>query len=345
MKDQLPGGMFYERTPELTKESMSVIPHNKLPERAFGMLDFFVRYRPNATTLTNEAFIMLAFNKTSEWLEKLTSEERDKLMKDAKKGGRNLRQQFKQRGLEIQRKRQEALKEKQEALKKKKENMYKKKAKQTSQVIYYGLWQAVSTVDEVLNSIPKVTEKRKALVAQLQFRKNVLKQFVTDKSIFNATAKSKALSIEGLTTNVKKLIEDAANKVVSTESRKISNRMPILVGKRIKHTFNEGTYNGKVISTVPGFQDFYNIIYDHELDSEGNITDTTAIYTYRLLDDYKDKKLEIIPEVVSEKPQFCSTDNIFFISMCSDRALLITACYLKLCIYKEDVAFFMLLTY
>lgn len=145
MKDQLPGGMFYERTPELTKESMSVIPHNKLPERAFDMLDFFVRYRPNATTLTNEAFIMFAFNKTSEWLEKLTSEERDKLMNDAKKGGRNLRQQFKQRGLEIQRKRQEALKEKQEALKKKKENMYKKKAKQTSQVIYYGLWQAVST--------------------------------------------------------------------------------------------------------------------------------------------------------------------------------------------------------
>jgi hypothetical protein len=45
---------------------------------------------------------------------------------------------------------------------------------------------------------------------------------------------------------------------------------------------------------VPGFPDFYNILYDSELDSEGNITDTTAIYTYRLLDDYRAKKLEII---------------------------------------------------
>jgi hypothetical protein len=52
---------------------------------------------------------------------------------------------------------------------------------------------------------------------------------------------------------------------------------------------------------VPGFPDFYNIIYDSELDSEGNITDNTAIYTYRLLDDYRAKKLEIIPEVVGPR--------------------------------------------
>jgi hypothetical protein len=42
--------------------------------------------------------------------------------------------------------------------------------------------------------------------------------------------------------------------------------------------------------------------YDSELDSEGNITDNTAIYTYRLLDDYRAKKLEIIPEVVGPRP-------------------------------------------
>ena len=90
-----------------------------------------------------------------------------------------------------------------------------------------------------------------------------------DKSIFNASAKGKALTIDRLTSNVKKLIEDAASKVVSTENRRTSSRMPILVGKQIKHTFNEGTFNGKVISTVPGFPDFYNIIYDNELDSEG----------------------------------------------------------------------------
>jgi hypothetical protein len=88
-------------------------------------------------------------------------------------------------------------------------------------------------------------------------------------------------------------------------------RAPILVGKKVQHTFNEGTHNGKVISTVPGFPDFYNIIYDSELDSKGNITDTTAIYTYRLLDDYRAKKLEIIPEVVGPRPPVKVMFNCF----------------------------------
>jgi hypothetical protein len=39
-----------------------------------------------------------------------------------------------------------------------------------------------------------------------------------------------------------------------------------------------------------------------ELDSEGNIKVNTAIYTYRLLDDYRATKLEIIPEVVGPRP-------------------------------------------
>jgi hypothetical protein len=40
---------------------------------------------------------------------------------------------------------------------------------------------------------------------------------------------------------------------VNEEVRKRSSRAPILVGKKVQHTFNEGTHNGKVISTVPGF--------------------------------------------------------------------------------------------
>jgi hypothetical protein len=46
------------------------------------------------------------------------------------------KQKFKDRCLEIERKRFDALKEKQEALRKKKENTYKKKEKQTSDIIY-----------------------------------------------------------------------------------------------------------------------------------------------------------------------------------------------------------------
>lgn len=55
---------------------------------------------------------------------------------------------------------------------------------------------------------------------------------------------------------------------------------------------------GKVISTVPGFPELYNIICDCELNSTGNVCETTAICTYRLLDDHRVKKLKINPEVL-----------------------------------------------
>lgn len=58
MKEQLPGGRFYDASANLQQQTQSVIPHNKIPERVFGILDFFLHYRPNSTTITNEAFLM-----------------------------------------------------------------------------------------------------------------------------------------------------------------------------------------------------------------------------------------------------------------------------------------------
>jgi E1A/CREB-binding protein len=66
MKEQLPGGRFFEPTEELIDQTKAVIPRNKIPERVFGILDFFLRYRPNASTISSEAFLMFVFNKTSE---------------------------------------------------------------------------------------------------------------------------------------------------------------------------------------------------------------------------------------------------------------------------------------
>ena len=160
MKDQLPGGLYYVSNTDLVEDTLSVIPHNKLPERAFGMLDFMVRHRPNATILTNEAFVTFSFNKTSDWLDRLPRAKRDKILNDARKHGREAKQKFKHRCLEIERKRFDALKEKQEALRKKKK----------SDIIYYGLWQSCTAVDGILRSITKQTEKRKTLIAQLRFR-------------------------------------------------------------------------------------------------------------------------------------------------------------------------------
>ena len=45
-------------------------------------------------------------------------------------------------------------------------------------------------------------------------------------------------------------------------------------------------YLGRVISTVPGYPQWYNVIYDTD----------PAVYVYKLLEDYAAGDLEIIPE-------------------------------------------------
>ena len=41
---------------------------------------------------------------------------------------------------------------------------------------------------------------------------------------------------------------------------------------------------------MPGYPDWYNVVYD----------DDTSVYTYKLLDDYKNNDLKIIPEVLEQ---------------------------------------------
>ena len=44
-------------------------------------------------------------------------------------------------------------------------------------------------------------------------------------------------------------------------------------------------YTGKVIGQVPGFPHWFNIKYD----------DDEAVYSYKLVEDYRDGNLEIVP--------------------------------------------------
>ena len=46
----------------------SVLPHNKLPERVFGQLDWLLRHRSNSSKLANEVHIIYTLNKTGQWL-------------------------------------------------------------------------------------------------------------------------------------------------------------------------------------------------------------------------------------------------------------------------------------
>ena len=117
-------------------------------------------------------------------------------------------------------------------------------------------------------------------MAQLKFRKVVLKQKCDDSKVFNISrsvdGKQKRLTIEEIKANLMSLIPAAAMDA-TCESVHGAPETPHLVGKRINHTFEDGKrYRGRVISVVPGFPDWYGVVYQGD----------EAVYTYKLLDDY-----------------------------------------------------------
>lgn len=83
----------------------------------------------------------------------------------------------------------------------------KEKEDLANQMAFYGLWQNENDIDLSLAEIQTKTEKRKALVVQLKFRKNVLQQQFAESSVFNTSSTNKkALTLDDLLKNLKKLV-------------------------------------------------------------------------------------------------------------------------------------------
>lgn len=146
-------------------------------------------------------------------------------------------------------------------------------------------------MDNALGEVNSLTEKRKALEAQLPFRQKMLKQTYKKKDVFRFSEKGKKHTINKLKENLTKLIEEAYH---GPTEEKLQSRAPLIVGKRVTHRFEDAEYMGNVISVVPGFVNFYNIVYDKDVGADG-ITQT--LYTYKLLEDYRNGDLDIILEV------------------------------------------------
>ncbi|CAC5376848.1 unnamed protein product [Mytilus coruscus] len=279
--DHLPGGKYFSKPTDISAESKSVLKHNKLSEFFFGQLDFLLRYRPNASLLCNEAYLLYSHNKTEEWLQSLDDVTRIQLINDSRKEGQNIRLKFKERLKTIEEKRVETLKLKEKEISEKKKRVLKKMETFTNDILFFGLWQSREDITLKLEEIPSNAEKKKALKSQLNFRKNVLLQ-KSDKSYFLFSSKKIQKTIPELTEQLCKLVDES--KSVATVESSSSSQVSLLVGKTIRHKFTEGTFIGNVISVVPGFGKWYNVTYDGD----------PAVYVYQLQEDYADGNIEIV---------------------------------------------------
>jgi hypothetical protein len=66
-------------TEEFSVQAKSVPKTNTVSERDFGSLDLLIRMKPAATTLCYESVILWTNNKTSEWLNSLDHDIKNKI--------------------------------------------------------------------------------------------------------------------------------------------------------------------------------------------------------------------------------------------------------------------------
>ena len=156
------------------------------------------------------------------------------------------------------------------------------KEKLTNDLMLYGLWQSESDIQNGLAKLKTKAEQLRALKTQLSFRNKVLEQKHPEKDIFFLSKNKKKLSIEEVVENFKKLLlmQPPSNAMFHHES---------LVGKRIRHRWEDSDgsaewYYGRILSLVPGTDDWFNVIYDGE----------TEVLSLNLLLDIEKGDLEFV---------------------------------------------------
>ena len=267
-------------------ETMSVKTSNIISERDFAKLDHLICQKPGASLLALEAHIMFTNNQTSEWLSQKSDEERERLVTVARKIAPTHRKKFKERLAYLRVQQEEALKEKEEAAERQRERILLQKEKLTGEIVKLGLWQTPQDVDACLQGLRSETSKRDSIKTQLRFRKTVLEQKYRDMSVFQFSSNRVHFTSTKLKENLLLLLADATR---HQEVAIISDSPIQLVGAHIDHQFTENdqlvTYSGEVISQVPGFSEWFNVVYDNE---------PGIVYTYKLMDDFKNGDLKLV---------------------------------------------------
>jgi hypothetical protein len=282
VSDHLPGGQFSAMTANQIEESRSAPKHNKLSEELFGHLDSLIRLRPSATLLTNESQIVFVKNKTKAWLEGKDEVDRSRIIARSAAKAQILKLRYQEEKAVIEDKKREPLLAKQQKIADQKAKVFKQKETLVYKITVMGLWQSVTEVDSKLLTYNSTTAKMDAIKTQLQFRKSVLQQPAAKYIYQYSSVTEGKFSLEKLITNVKQLVGDAAVLPPPDEAAYI-------IGCRIRHLFIQSGepswFPGRVISQVPGFPDWFNLVYDDDGDS---------VYTFKAMEDLGAGELEII---------------------------------------------------
>lgn len=173
--DQLPGGKYWEPSEMVQAHASNVPTTNITSERDFAVLDFLVRLKPSARTLSHEAMVMWLHNGTVKWLESLSTEERTEKMAQARKSAGDILKRYNERKDAIKKLRQESLIRKQEQKKEKERREKNKKVTLTNRMVQLGgVWCSKAEMERGLTRLSGNKERVEAVVTQLQYHKTFL---------------------------------------------------------------------------------------------------------------------------------------------------------------------------
>lgn len=105
----------------------------------------------------------------------------------------------------------------------------KKKSKYTNDVLYYGLWQNTEDVDKILDELKDLTEKKESNISTIKVQTESFETKCQWQKVFQMSEKNKAYSLEKLTENLKKFIQDAAEGPLEERT---NHKNPQFVGKK-----------------------------------------------------------------------------------------------------------------
>ena len=190
-KDQLPGGKYWDLDISTASKFTNVPATNVIGERDFAWLDFLVRQKPSARTITLETIIMWVNNGTMEWLDNLEPGTKSRYMESARSHAPEILQKYREKMQNIKRQRWEQLQQKQRDKVAKEKKQLASKVKLTNEVTKQGgVWTTEETINnkyEEINNTMSDEEVRRAIYTQLSFHQKVLKSTVNKKEVFQLT--------------------------------------------------------------------------------------------------------------------------------------------------------------
>uniref|UniRef100_A0AC34GYE7 Uncharacterized protein n=1 Tax=Panagrolaimus sp. ES5 TaxID=591445 RepID=A0AC34GYE7_9BILA len=166
--DFLPGGKHH-----LTSADVRTVPrHNKGCEHDFGILTWDYRHAPNKRSAVRSIRIQETVNKTYEWFDKLSQEEKEKLLNEALVNAPILEKDAEDQQQAYEDARWNRLLEKQRENEITDAIKARKQAEANNAVQKYGgCWVTVEQMNAFMEQEQRVSEKRKAVEAQLKYHK------------------------------------------------------------------------------------------------------------------------------------------------------------------------------